>query len=118
MWRRLFIFKAVPGIIINPKYGRIDFRRDDLPVDMLQDLYENDFPYLELTPAGKQELYGIMDGVHYNEPSGEPVGPSGSGDPMEIREIEPVFPEVDHDLDKEPDAKRKKSPSRKKRKVV
>ena len=114
MWRRLFIFKAVPGIIINPRYGRIDFRRDDLPVDMLQDLYENDFPYLELTPAGKQELYGIHDGNHQVRTSGEPAGPSGSGDPMEIREIEPVLPKVDHDPDKEPDAKRKKSRSRKK----
>lgn len=114
MWRRLFLFKAVPGIIINPKYGRIDFRRDDLPLEMLQDLYENDFTYLELTPSGKQELYGIMDGVHYDEPLGQPSGPSGSGDPMEIREIEPVFPEVDLDQEKEPGAKRKKSRTRKK----
>lgn len=63
MWRRYFKFTAVPGVIINPKYGRIDFRRDDLSIDMLQDLYENDFPYLRITEAGKAELYGIKQEI-------------------------------------------------------
>jgi len=63
MWRRYFKFTAVPGVIINPKYGRIDFRRDNLSIDMLQDLYENDFPYLRITEAGKAELYGIKQEV-------------------------------------------------------
>lgn len=70
MWRRLFKFKLVPGIVITQQFGRMDFRKDNLKVEDLQRLYEEDFPYLELTNEGKRELYGI--GV---EPIPEPELP-------------------------------------------
>lgn len=59
MWRRYFRFKLVPGIVITQRFGRLDFRQDDLSVHMLQQLYEDDFPYLELTKEGKRVLYGV-----------------------------------------------------------
>lgn len=60
MWRRYFKLKVIPGVIIHQRLGKIDFRRDDLPVSLLQELWENDFPYVEITGEGKRELYGIQ----------------------------------------------------------
>jgi hypothetical protein len=63
MWRRYFKFKLVPGIVITRQFGRMDFRNENLKISDLQRLYEEDFPYLELTPEGKRELYGIGEPV-------------------------------------------------------
>lgn len=58
MWQKFFILKGiVPGPVVTHKYGKIDFSRDDLSVPMLKDLYEDNFPYLDITPAGLKELY-------------------------------------------------------------
>jgi len=58
MWTKYFNFiKLRRGRVIVPIHGEIDFSRDDIPVEICKELYENDFPYLELTEAGKQELY-------------------------------------------------------------
>lgn len=59
MWRRFFKLKLVPGVVIHQKFGRIDFRKENLPVDMLLQLYESDFPYLELTDLGRSRFYGV-----------------------------------------------------------
>jgi len=60
MWKDYFkMIKLVPGRVVVPGHGTIDFRRDDLPLKLIQQLYENDFPYLQLTPEGEQKLYGI-----------------------------------------------------------
>ena len=63
MWRKYFKFKLVPGIVITRQFGRMDFRNDNLKVADLQQLYEEDFPYLELTDEGKRELYGVGEPV-------------------------------------------------------
>ena len=60
MWHKYFNFiKLVPGKVVVPKHGTIDFSRDNLPLDLLKTLYEKKFPYLEITPEGKQKFYGI-----------------------------------------------------------
>ena len=60
MWRKSFkLVKLVPGKVIVPKHGVIDFRRDDLSVDLCKTLFEDDFEYLEITPFGEAEIYGI-----------------------------------------------------------
>ena len=59
MWRRFFRFKLVPGVMIHPRFGRIDFRRDDLDVGMLLQITEEGVYYLELTPEGQREFYGV-----------------------------------------------------------
>jgi hypothetical protein len=59
MWRRFFKLKLVPGVVIHQKFGRIDFRNENIPVDMLLQLYESDFPYLELTDLGRSRFYGV-----------------------------------------------------------
>ena len=60
MWRKYFKFiKLVPGKVVVPKHGTIDFSKDNLSLDLLKTLYEKKFPYLEITPEGKQKFYGI-----------------------------------------------------------
>jgi hypothetical protein len=60
MWRKYFkLVKLVPGKVVVPMFGIIDFRRDDLSVDLCKPLFENDFEYLEITPFGEAEFYGI-----------------------------------------------------------
>ena len=60
MWKDYFkMIKLVPGRVVVPGHGTIDFARDDLPLKLVQQLYEDDFPYLQLTPEGEQKLYGI-----------------------------------------------------------
>jgi len=59
MWRRYFKLKLVPGVVITKKFGRIDFRMDDLRIENLLELYEDDFPYLELTNEGRARFYGV-----------------------------------------------------------
>jgi len=72
MWKNYFkMIKLVPGRVVVPGHGTIDFSRDDLPVEIIQKLYEEDFPYLELTPEGKKEIYGIKEKTSksiYQEP--------------------------------------------------
>ncbi len=61
MWKDFFKFiKLAPGKVDTAMFGLIDFSRDDIPVEKIQKLFENDFPYLELTPLGKQKLYGVV----------------------------------------------------------
>jgi len=58
MWTRYFNFiKLRRGRVVVPIHGEIDFSRDDIPVEICKELYENGFPYLELTEIGKMELY-------------------------------------------------------------
>lgn len=45
--------------MIHPRFGKIDFRRDDLDVEMLRQIVESGSYYLELTPEGQKEFYGI-----------------------------------------------------------
>ena len=45
--------------MIHPRFGRIDFRRDDLDEGMLRQIVEQGCYYLELTPEGQREFYGI-----------------------------------------------------------
>ena len=49
----------VPGVMIHPRFGRIDFRRDDLDEGMLRQIVEEECYYLELTPEGQKEFYGV-----------------------------------------------------------
>ncbi len=59
MWRKYFKLKLVPGVVITQKFGKIDFRNDNISVDMLKELYESDFPYLDLTDQGRALFYGL-----------------------------------------------------------
>ena len=62
MWKIYFnLIKVQPGKISTFQHGTIDFSRDNLPVDLLKSLYDNKFPYLELTDLGEKELYGIHE---------------------------------------------------------
>ena len=59
MWKQYFNFiKLKPGKVITAKFGEIDFSADNIGIEIIKSLYENGFPYLEITEEGKTELYG------------------------------------------------------------
>ena len=60
MWQKYFKFiKLVPGKVVVPSHGTIDFSKDNLPLELLKTLHEKKFPYLKITELGKEKLYGI-----------------------------------------------------------
>ena len=59
MWKKYFrVVKLVPGQVVVPGYGTIDFSKDNISVEVCQKLFESDFPYLTITEEGKNFLYG------------------------------------------------------------
>lgn len=61
MWKKYFKIKGIkPGVIIYPRpFGRIDFRSDNLDINLLKNLVEDDrnLPYLEITKEGIDYFY-------------------------------------------------------------
>ena len=59
MWKKYFrVVKLVPGQVVVPGYGTIDFSKDNISVEVCRKLFESDFPYLAITEEGKNFLYG------------------------------------------------------------
>ena len=59
MWKKYFkVVKLVPGKVVIPGYGTIDFSKDNISVEVCRKLFESDFPYLAITDEGKNFLYG------------------------------------------------------------
>ena len=60
MWHEYFKLKNIaPGKVVTPKFGTLDFSKDNIPVETCKALFDSDFPYLELTEEGKSALYEI-----------------------------------------------------------
>jgi len=60
IWTEYFtLIKVLPGRIVTPRFGTLDFSDPSLPVEKLQALFEDDFPYLKITPHGMEALYPI-----------------------------------------------------------
>ena len=60
MWKKYFnVVGIVPGPVIVHGFGTVDFSREDLPVDLCKKLYEADCRYLQITPEGEHELFGL-----------------------------------------------------------
>ena len=61
-WTNYFkLIKLVPGIVVVPGHGKIDFRSENLSVELCKKLYNSGFAYLELTAEGKEKLYGTNE---------------------------------------------------------
>ncbi len=74
MWTKYFkIVKIRRGRVVTPSHGEIDFSRDDISIEICKELFEDDFPYLEITEEGKRELYGIEPPTDLVEPAPENV---------------------------------------------
>jgi hypothetical protein len=59
MWKKYFkVVKIVPGIVIVHGYGKLDFSSDNISPQVCFELFEKDFIYLEITPAGRDHFYG------------------------------------------------------------
>jgi hypothetical protein len=75
MWQKYFkVVKVVPGPVIIPGYGKIDLSSPNLPLSLVQELFEKDCPYLQITPQGIEHIYNMQDNAQSD--AGTPV-PSG-----------------------------------------
>ncbi|NQU87940.1 MAG: hypothetical protein HQ541_19500 [Mariniphaga sp.] len=60
MWAEYFkLIGVIPGVLIIPKFGKIDFRNPNIPVETVKAIYEADCIYIGITPAGKEKFYGV-----------------------------------------------------------
>ena len=74
MWKRYFKFiKLKPGKVVTAEFGEIDFSADNIGIEIIQALYENGFPYLEITAVGKAEFYGVEPIIDNRSKMGKPV---------------------------------------------
>jgi hypothetical protein len=101
MWTKYFkVVKVRPGRIITPSHGELDFSRPNIPVEICKELFEADFPYLEITEAGKRELYGeegedcfaplaMTEEFKGEDPVFEPLPPA-EDNPEEMKVSEPI----------------------------
>jgi hypothetical protein len=65
IWTDYFnLIKVLPGRIVTPRYGTLDFGDPNLPVEKIRALYEDGFPYLELTALGKEALCPLSEPAH------------------------------------------------------
>ncbi len=59
MWQKYFkVVKVVPGKIVVPKVGEIDFSKENLSVDFVKNLCDSNFLYIEATVEGKFIFFG------------------------------------------------------------
>ena len=73
MWTDYFkLIRLKPGKVITFLCGEVDFSKENLPIEVLKNLWESDFPYLQITELGKKELYGITDKPDKSETTGKP----------------------------------------------
>jgi len=62
IWTDYFnLIKVLPGRIVTPRYGTLDFGDPNLQVEKVRALYKDGFPYLELTTLGKDSLYSLSE---------------------------------------------------------
>jgi len=61
MRKQYFKFvKLKTGKVVTSKFGKIDFTANNIGIEIIKPLYDNWFPYLEITEEGKAELYGTV----------------------------------------------------------
>jgi len=59
-WTRYFkVTDRCPAKLVLPGKGTVNFRSDKNDIQLLMEIFESGLPYLELTNAGKEELYDI-----------------------------------------------------------
>ena len=62
-----------PGIVITFQFGAVDFR-EDVPLPILERLYNNGFPYLKLTKQGLKAMNPTIQQL--NPSTHQPINPS------------------------------------------
>ena len=58
MWQDYFtLVKLHPGEVQTFKHGLIDFKNPRIPVALCKQLFDEGFPYLELTKKGRNKYF-------------------------------------------------------------
>ena len=53
--------------MVTSQFGEIDFSADNIGIEIIKSLYENNFPYLEITNEGNKNIYGVVTIPETNE---------------------------------------------------
>ncbi|TSA37098.1 MAG: hypothetical protein D4R64_06180 [Porphyromonadaceae bacterium] len=76
-WKDYFtLIKVQPGRIVTPRFGTLDFSDPNLPVEKVQALFEDDFPYLQITSLGLETLYPVPPLAKLPFKKVEPLAPA------------------------------------------
>lgn len=87
MWMEYFkVVKIKPGRVNTALFGLLDFTNPNIPLEKITELYESDFPYLEITEKGKEALYGVPAPAKAEAKTPKPVRRK-TKKPGNIREI-------------------------------
>lgn len=79
MWQKYFnVIKITPGRIVSPRFGTIDLANPNIKLEIITQLYEDNCPYLQITPLGLQEIYDITPVQTQNLASPPPPPPQPS----------------------------------------
>lgn len=55
-WKQKYKVKGVkPGKIVTPKHGTIDLRKEDIPLELMDQLHAEKFPYIERIHTGEKK---------------------------------------------------------------
>jgi len=77
IWTDYFtLIKVLPGRIVTPRFGTLDFADPSLQVEKVQALFEDDFRYLQITPLGMETLYPVPPLAKLPSKKVEPLTPS------------------------------------------
>lgn len=63
MWKTYFKLKKIePGVVIYPSpFGKVDFSKEKIDLDLLRRIHEAKLPYIEMTDEGKKHFYPKED---------------------------------------------------------
>jgi hypothetical protein len=86
-----------PGIIITFQFGAIDFR-ETIPLEILEKLYNDGFPYLKLTKQGQKAM----------NPTTQPLNPSTTQQ-LNPSTPQPITPSTHQPLNPNPKTLTKKT---------
>jgi hypothetical protein len=60
IWTNCFkLMQVLLGRIVTARFGTLDFADPNLPMEKVQALFEDDSPYLQITPLGIDTLYPV-----------------------------------------------------------
>jgi hypothetical protein len=94
-----------PGIVITFQFGAVDFR-ETIPLEILEKLYNDGFPYLKLTKQGLKAMNPTPQPLNNSTP--QPLNPS-THQPLNPSTPQPINPSTHQPLNPNPKTLTKKT---------
>ena len=59
-------------MVVTDEFGKIDFSADTIGIEIIKSLYENGFPYLDISEQGKAVLYEVDNDIEKDLTNAKP----------------------------------------------